>query len=56
MTLYVTLLAIMVLTEYFAGREGEWKLLVGKAKTFVKNSGIAKPEKLIQKFSLQPAA
>lgn len=54
-TLYVTLLAILVLTEFFPGREDEWTLLVGKAKTFLKQSGIAKPEKLIQKFSLQQA-
>ena len=52
-TLYVTLLAILVLTEFFVGREDEWTLLVSKAKAFLKSSGVAKPEKLMQKFSLQ---
>ena len=36
-TLYVTLLAIYVLTELFEDREGEWTLIVCKAKTYLKN-------------------
>jgi len=54
-TLYVTLLAIHVLTEIFAANEDQWVLLVRKAKTYLKNAGIAKPEKLINQFNLQIA-
>ena len=53
--LYVTLLAIFVLTEVFAENEDQWTLLVRKAKTYLKSQGVTKPEKLISDFNLQLA-
>ena len=50
--LYVTLLAIHVLTEIFAANEDQWALLARKAKTYLKNAGVAKPEKLINLFTI----
>ena len=52
-TILVTLLAIYVLTEIFDDKEGQWTLLVRKAKTFLKGVGVAKPERLLQEFKLQ---
>jgi hypothetical protein len=49
----VTLLAIHVLTEVFADKEDEWTLLVQKAKAFLKIAGIAKPEKIFSRFTLE---
>ena len=53
--LYMTLLAIFVLTEVFAENEDQWTLLVRKAKTYLKSQGVTKPEKLIREFNLQLA-
>ena len=53
--LYMTLLAIFVLTEVFAENEDQWTLLVRKAKTYLKGQGVTKPEKLIREFNLQLA-
>ena len=50
--LYVTLLAIFVLTEVFAEFEDQWTLLVRKAKTYLKKAGVIKPEKLVHLFNL----
>ena len=54
-TILVTLLAIYVLTEIFDDKEGQWTLLVPKAKTFLKGAGITKPDRLLQEFKLQLA-
>ena len=54
-TILVTLLAIYVLTEIFDDKEGQWTLLVRKAKTFLKGCGVTKPDRLLQKFKLQLA-
>ena len=37
--------------ERFGDREDEWTLLARKAKTFLVNAGIAKPDKIIRLFS-----
>ena len=37
---YITLLAIHILEECFASRNGEWKLLAKKAKGFLVSMGI----------------
>ena len=54
-TILVTLLAIYVLTEIFDDKEGQWTLLVRKAKTFLKGCGVNKPDRLLQEFKLQLA-
>ena len=48
---YATLLAIFILMERFADREDEWTLLARKAKTFLRDSGVAKPDKILRLFS-----
>ena len=50
---YVTLLAIYILMEKFDDKEDEWVLLVRKAKGFLRDSGIDKPDKILRNFSLE---
>jgi hypothetical protein len=52
-TVYVTLLAIYILAEAFEDKEDEWTLLARKAKTFLKNSGVDKPDKILRLFNLE---
>ena len=51
--LYTTLLAIFVLTKVYSNEKSTWQLLVEKAKTYLKQAGVAKPEKLLKQFSLK---
>ena len=39
--------------EKFDEKEDEWTLLARKAKTFLKASGIEKPDKLLKLFNLE---
>ena len=55
-TIYVTLVAIHVLQEAFEHKCNEWTLLARKAKTYLKQVGVSKPEKLLNLFTLQPLA
>ena len=48
----MTLLAIYVLEEAFADYEAEWSLIVRKAKTYLEQAGVDKPNNLVKKFSL----
>jgi hypothetical protein len=41
---WATLLSLYVLSEAFEEKEDEWKLLAQKAKTWLKQQGIAKPD------------
>ena len=50
---YVTLLAIYLLDEVFSDKEDEWRLLVRKAKAYLRSVGVEKPDRLIKKFTLQ---
>ena len=50
---YVTLLAIYLLDEVFSDKEDEWRLLVRKAKAYLRSAGVEKPDRLIKKFTLQ---
>ena len=52
-TVYVTMLAIYILAEAFGDKEDEWTLVVRKAKTFMKNSGVDKPDKIMRLFTLE---
>ena len=54
-TIYVTLLAIFVLTEGFSELEAEWTLLVGKSKAWLRSQGITSPAKLLNRITLQLA-
>ena len=53
---YTTLLAIYILMEVFADQEDEWTLLVRKAKDYLKQAGIDKPDKVLRKFDLEVSA
>ena len=52
-TIYTTLVAIYVLTEGFAEQEDEWTLLVRKAKAYLREQGVEKPDKLLRLFTLE---
>lgn len=52
-TIFSTLLAIHILAEAFEDKEDEWTLLARKAKTFLKNSGVDKPDKIMRLFNLE---
>lgn len=47
-----TLVALYILTEVFDDKEDEWTLLVKKAKTWLKQQGIDKPESLYKNINL----
>lgn len=48
---YTTLVAIFILQEKYEDRADEWALLARKAKSFLREAGLAKPDKLIRLFS-----
>ena len=48
--IWLTLLALYVFQTKFEDREDEWQLIAQKAKTFLKQYGIAKPEVLLNSF------
>ena len=50
---YVTLLAMYLLLEVFGHREDEWTLLVRKAKNYLREAGVDKPDKVLKKFNLE---
>ena len=50
---YATLLAIFILMEKFSNQEDEWNLLVRKAKTFLRDAGLEKPDKVLRRFNLE---
>ncbi len=47
-SILVTMIALYILQEYFEAREDEWQLIAKKAKTALKNFGIAKLETYFQ--------
>ena len=48
--IYVTLLALFLLLEAFGHKEDEWMLLVRKAKSYLKEAGVDKPDKVLRKL------
>ena len=48
--IWVTLLAIYILTEVFDSQEGEWTMLAKKAKDYLKQQGVGKPDQLLRKM------
>ena len=50
--LYTTLLAIHALEVSYKQEQGQWTLLVQKAKKFLKSAGIAKVDKILKLFTL----
>ena len=46
--IWLSLLALYVFYNKYEDREDEWKLIVQKGKTFLKQNGIAKPEALLK--------
>ena len=54
-TLYTTLLAIHTLTVAYQSQQGQWTLLVKKAKAFLKAVGVAKVDKILKLFTLTQA-
>jgi len=49
----VTLLALLVLEEVFEDQEDEWQLIAKKAKSYLKDVGIAKPDTFLSKVELR---
>ena len=47
-----TLIALYLLSEKFEEKEKEWALLAKKAKTWLKQQGLAKPDQLIKKINI----
>ena len=50
--IYLTLVALFILREVFDDRKDEWELIAKKAKDYLKNAGLAKPDSIVKKFSL----
>ena len=46
-----TLVALYILSEFFEDQEDEWTLVAKKAKTWLKQQGIEKPENLLKVIS-----
>lgn len=46
-----TLVALFILAEFFEDQEDEWTLVAKKAKTWLKQQGIERPENLIKDIS-----
>lgn len=51
--IYMTLVALYVLKEVFKRNKNEWQLIAQKAKEFLKNNGVEKPDNVVKKFSLK---
>ena len=49
---YLTLLAWYILEEAFDDDEAQWRLVLGKAKTWLESVGVAKPANYVKLFSL----
>ena len=52
-TIYLTLLAIHILTGAYKDKEAEWQQIVNKAKTYLESVGVRKPNALLKKFTLE---
>jgi len=48
----LTLVALFILQEKFEEREDEWTLIAKKAKTWLKQVGLAKPDKFLTSINL----
>lgn len=51
-TVYLTLLAIHILQECYEDNRGEWNMIVQKARTWLVQVGVAKPNNLLKKFTM----
>ena len=51
-TVYLTLLAIHILQECYEDSRGEWNMIVQKARTWLVQVGVAKPNNLLKKFTM----
>ena len=51
-TAFLTLLALFILEEAFLDNEDEWQMIAKKAKTYLEQAGVDKPNTLMRKFSL----
>ena len=49
---YLTLVALFILREVFEDKKDEWELIAKKAKDYLKNAGLTKPDSIVKKFSL----
>ena len=52
-TIIATLVALFILIEIFDDKEDEWTLVAKKAKAWLKQQGIDKPEAYYKNMSLQ---
>ena len=49
---YLTLLALFILEESYSENVQEWQMIARKAKTYLEQAGVAKPNNLVMKFTL----
>jgi len=47
---WTTLLALYILAEVFHEKEAEWKMLAKKAKDWIKQQGVSKPDQILRKM------
>ena len=50
---WLTIVALFILERLFKDKEDEWVLIAKKAKTYLKKSGISKPEKIISSLKIE---
>ena len=49
---YLTLLALFILEESYAENAQEWQMIARKAKMYLEQAGVVKPNNLVMKFTL----
>jgi len=51
-TIYVTLLAIIILEKVYISEAKEAKMIIANAKSYCKKAGVRNPNAILKKFSL----
>ena len=52
---YLTLLVLYILKQQFNDKKDEWEMIAQKAKDFLKDVGVARPDGIVKKFTLKIA-
>ena len=50
---WLTILALFILSKKFPEKESEWQLIANKAKTFIKAQGIPKPDTVVKSLKFE---
>ena len=51
-TVWLTILALYILSSNFKDKEEEWQLIAKKAKTYLKKQGIIKVDPILKKITI----